>query len=91
LRDAVALDVTTAYYEYKKQAETVTVAEKTAAAAEEEFAIVQELYALGGASTLELTDAQARFVEAQNSFVEAKYDFLLADFDLKRALGESAY
>jgi outer membrane protein len=91
LRDAVMLDVTKAYYEYEKQAETVTVAEKTAAAAEEEFTIVQELYALGGASALELTDAQARFVEAQNSFVEAKYDFLLADFDLKRALGEPAY
>ncbi|HUV85491.1 MAG TPA: TolC family protein [bacterium] len=91
LRDAVALDVTTAYYEYKKQAETVTVAEKTAAAAEEEFTIVQELYALGGASTLELTDAQARFVEAQNAFVEAKYDFLIADFDLKRALGQLKY
>jgi outer membrane protein TolC len=91
LRDAVTLDVTKAYYEYKKQAETVTVAEKTAAAAEEEFTIVQELYALGGASTLELTDAQARFVEAQNSFVEAKYDFLIADFDLKRALGRLEY
>lgn len=91
LRDAVTLDVTKAYYEYKKQAETVTVAEKTAAAAEEEFTIVQELYTLGGASTLELTDAQARFVEAQNSFVEAKYDFLIADFDLKRALGRLEY
>jgi outer membrane protein len=91
LRDAVALDVTKAYYEYKKQAETVAVAEKTAAAAEEEFTIVQELYALGGASTLELTDAQARFVEAQNSFVEAKYDFIIADFDLKRALGRMEY
>lgn len=91
LRDAVTLDVTKAYYEYKKQAETVTVADKTAAAAEEEFTIVQELYALGGASTLELTDAQARFVEAQNSFVEAKYDFLIADFDLKRALGRLEY
>ena len=91
LRDAVALDVTTAYYEYKKQAETIGVAEETAAAAEEEFTIVGELYALGGASTLELTDAQARFVEAQNSFVEAKYNFLIADFDLKRALGRLEY
>ncbi len=91
LRDAVALDVTTAYYEYKKQAETIGVAEETAAAAEEEFTIVGELYTLGGASTLELTDAQARFVEAQNSFVEAKYNFLIADFDLKRALGRLEY
>ena len=91
LRDAVALDVTTACYEYKKQAETIGVAEETAAAAEEEFTIVQELYTLGGASTLELTDAQARFVEAQNSFVEAKYNFLIADFDLKRALGRLEY
>ena len=91
LRDAVALDVTTAYYEYKKQAETIGVAEETAAAAEDEFTIVQELYTLGGASTLELTDAQARFVEAQNSFVEAKYNFLIADFDLKRALGRLEY
>jgi len=64
------------------------VAEETAAAAEEEFSIVQELYALGGASTLELTDAQARFVEAQNSLVVAKYDLLIADYDLRRALGE---
>ena len=91
LRDAVALDVTRAYYEYRKQAETVVVAEETAAAAEEEFAIVQELYALGGASTLELTDAQARFVEAGNALVEAKYDFLIADFDLQRSLGELEY
>ena len=91
LHDAVALDVTKAYYEYKKQAETVTVAKETAAAAEEEFAIVQELYAVGGASTLELTDAQARFVEAQNSLVETKYNFLIADFDLKRSLGTLEY
>jgi outer membrane protein TolC len=91
LHDAVALDVTRAYYEYEKLAETVTVAESTAAAAEEEFAIVQELYALGGASTLELTDAQARFVEARNSLVEARYDFLLADYELRRALGELEY
>lgn len=90
-RDVVALDVTHAYYEYKKQSETVTVAERTAAAAEEEFAIVQELYTLGGASMLELTDAQARFVEAQNSHVEAKYDFLIADYDLRRGLGELDY
>ncbi len=91
LRDVVALDVTHAYYEYKKQSETVTVAERTAAAAEEEFAIVQELYTMGGASMLELTDAQARFVEAQNSHVEAKYDFLIADYDLRRGLGELDY
>jgi outer membrane protein len=91
LRDAVALDVTQAYYEYKKQSETVTVAEETAGAAEEEFSIVQELYALGGASTLELTDAQARFVEAQNSLVAARYDFVIADYDLRRALGELDY
>jgi len=87
----VALDVTNAYYEYKRQAETVAVAEETAAAAEEEFSIVQELYALGGASTLELTDAQARFVDAGNSLVRAKYDLLIADFDLRRALGDLPY
>ncbi|UCH77290.1 MAG: TolC family protein [Candidatus Coatesbacteria bacterium] len=91
LRDVVALDVTNVYYEYKRQAETVTVATETAAAAEEEFAIVQELYALGGASTLELTGAQARFVDAGNSLVEAKYDMLIADFDLHRALGDLPY
>jgi outer membrane protein len=91
IRDAVALDVARAYYEYKKQAETVSVAEETAAAAEEEFAIVQELYELGGASTLELTDAQARFVEAQNSLIGARYDLVIADFDLRRALGELEY
>jgi outer membrane protein len=91
IRDAVALDVAQAYYEYKKQAETVSVAEETAAAAEEEFSIVQELYGLGGASTLELTDAQARFVEAQNSLIGARYDLVIADFDLRRALGELEY
>jgi len=91
IRDAVSLDIAHAYYEYKKQSETVTVAGETAAAAVEEFSIVQELYALGGASTLELTDAQARFVEAQNSLVEARYDFVIADYDLKRAMGELDY
>jgi len=88
LRDTVALDVTQAYYEYRKQAETVSVAEETAAAAEEQFNLQQQLYAMGGASMLELADAQARYVDANNSYINAKYDFLIADYDLKRALGE---
>lgn len=87
LRDTVALDVTQAYYEYRKQAETVNVAEETAAAAEEEFNIQQRLYALGGASMLELTNAQAHYVEANNAYINARYDFLVAAYDLKRALG----
>ncbi len=91
IRDVVALDITDAYYEYKKQAETVAVAKETAAAAEEEFAIVQQLFELGGASALELTDAQARYIQAQNAYVEAKYDLLAADFELKRALGKLEY
>jgi outer membrane protein TolC len=88
LDDTVALDVTNAYYEYKKQAETMVVAEETAEAASEEFRLMQELFALGGASTLELTDAQARGVAAFNSLVDARYDFRIAEYDLKRALGE---
>jgi outer membrane protein len=91
LNDAVALDVTNVYYEYKKQAETVSVAGETAEMAEEEFAAVQQLYELGGASTLELTDAQALYVQARNSYVEARYDFLAADYELSRALGELEY
>jgi len=87
LRDTVALDVTNAYYEYRRQAETLAVAKETAAAADEEFRLVNELYALGGASALELGDAQARNVEASNAYVNAKYDFLAADYDLRRALG----
>ncbi|MGD8718703.1 MAG: TolC family protein [Candidatus Zixiibacteriota bacterium] len=88
LDDTVALDVTQAYYEYKKQAETVVVAKETADAAREELLLVQELFALGGASTLELTDAQALGVGALNSLVDAEYDFRVAEYDLKRALGE---
>jgi outer membrane protein TolC len=88
IRDTVALDITQAYYEYRKQREMVTVAEETAAAADEEFKLQQQLYDMGGASMLELSDAQARYVEAQNTYIEAQYDFHIADYNLRRALGE---
>jgi outer membrane protein len=88
LEETVEMDVTTAYYEYEKQAETVIVARETAEAADEEFEIVNRLYELGGASALELTDAQALYVQAQNAYVEALYDFYVADIKLKKAMGD---
>jgi outer membrane protein len=88
LEETVEMDVTTAYYEYEKQAETVVVARETAEAADEEFEIVNRLYELDGASALELTDAQALYVQAQNAYIEALYDFYLADIKLKKAMGD---
>ncbi|UCE26606.1 MAG: TolC family protein [Candidatus Coatesbacteria bacterium] len=88
LEETVEMDVTTAYYEYEKQAETVVVARETAEAADEEFEIVNRLYELDGASALELTDAQALYVQAQNAYIEALYDFYLADIKLKKATGD---
>lgn len=91
IRDTVALDIATAYYEYLRLAELLKVAEETAAAAKEELTLVTESYALGGASALELAEAQNRYVEAANAAVEAKCDFIVADYELRRATGELRY
>jgi outer membrane protein len=87
-RQSLEIELTDAYYEYKKQAEKVIVAEDTYESAKEDFDIVKRLYELGGASAVELSDGQALYVNAANSYFNALYDYKTAQIKWKKAVGE---
>ncbi|MCP4230525.1 MAG: TolC family protein [bacterium] len=82
------IELTDAYYEFKKQAEKVIVSKDTYESAQEEHGIVTRLYELGGASAVELSDGQALYVTAANSYFNALYDYKIAQIKWKKAVGE---
>jgi len=55
--------------------------------ATEDFEIVNRLYELGGASSVELTDAQALYVSAASSYYSTLYDYKIAVITWEKALG----
>jgi outer membrane protein TolC len=86
-RQSLETEVTNAYYEYKKLSEQITVAEDTLESATEDFEIVNRMYELGGASAVDLTDAQAMYVTAASNYYNTLYDYKIAVVKWEKALG----
>ncbi|UCD16755.1 MAG: TolC family protein, partial [Candidatus Zixiibacteriota bacterium] len=76
-----------AYLEMTRTRQALDVAQETVAAAEEDFALIQEKYNLGAATILEILKSQESLVQAQNESVEAKFDYNLSVANLEKAMG----
>lgn len=56
--------------------------------AKEALELAKARYELGGISSLQLFDAESRYLEAELSWVSALYDYLIAKEKLNSAVGE---
>jgi outer membrane protein len=82
------LQVHTAYLNFQKsekRLELTTAARQSAAAA---LKLVERSYELGGATILELEDAQATALSAEVDYINAKYEGLVNWATLKQQMGE---
>jgi outer membrane protein len=55
--------------------------------AEENLDLVQSRYAIGKASSVELTDAQVALATARGNKIQSEYEYRISDAQLKRAVG----
>lgn len=68
--------------------ETIPINEEVLTSAEEDLKLVQEQYALGSVTILEVLDAQLSVTQARSSLVSAKYNAQISSAALDALLGE---
>lgn len=76
VRHRVALQVRQAYLDYLTNQKRLDVTETQERAAGQALEAAQERYNVGAGTLVELTQAQAQYVEAASNRVQARYDFL---------------
>mgnify|MGYP006284682751 CR=1 FL=1 len=89
LLQSVELEVWNAYSELLRADEAIVAAEQFLDSARESVESVEQAYAAGKATILELTDAQTVFVRAANRKVTARLGRHLAVARLERAVGRA--
>jgi outer membrane protein len=67
--------------------ERTNVARKAQQEADEVLGSVTRRYEMGGASNVDLIDAQTAYTAARTDFITAQYDYLIAEVQLARARG----
>jgi outer membrane protein len=84
----VSLQVKEAYLGVQQAQETVGLTNDKLQSAKEDLDLVQEKYALGAASILDLLDAEVSYKQAQSDQVQALYDYNLAVAQFEQAIGK---
>lgn len=83
----VIQDVTQAYSDYVAVTEQLESTERALQAAEKAYETEQERYKVGAGTLIELTQAQAQFVEAESNRVQATYNFVFQEKLINYYLG----
>ena len=76
MRHTVALQVRQAYLDYLTNEKRLQVTQTQERAAGQALEAAQERYNVGAGTLVELTQAQAQYVEAASGRVQARYDFM---------------
>ncbi len=76
MQQEVALQVRQAYLDYLTNQKRLEVTEKQVAAAEQALEAERERYNVGAATLVELSQAQATYVQAASNQAQARYDFI---------------
>jgi len=87
-RMQVIQDVTQAYSDYVAVTEQLKSTERALTAAEKAYETEQERYRVGAGTLLELTQAQAQFVEAQSNWIQARYNFIFQEKLINYYIGD---
>lgn len=89
----VIQEVTQAYNDYSSYQKQLSASEKSLKASERAFETQQERYNVGSSTLIELSQAQANYVEAQSSYTQAMYNLIfqekLLDYFLGKLSGDS--
>jgi len=84
---ALNADVTAAYLTLQTARQTVALQEQNAAKAKEELKFVQDQYAVGLATFVDLTTSRAAYAQAETDRINAVYNFHKAFAALESAVG----
>ncbi|MDZ7719241.1 MAG: TolC family protein [Balneolaceae bacterium] len=84
----VIQEVTQAYNDYSSYVQEFNAAEKSLTASEKAFETQQERYNVGASTLIELSQAQANFVEAQSNYTQARYNLIFQEKLLNYYLGQ---
>ena len=84
----VSLQVKQAFIGVQQAQETIGLTNDKLQSAKEDLDLVQEKYALGAASILDLLDAEVSYKQAQSDQVQALYDYNLAVALFEQAMGK---
>jgi outer membrane protein TolC len=87
-RSVLNLNVITAYKEYELQKKALTLEEENILLAKENVDIVFQVYKLGGATLVQLREAQNSLELAHFRLIGARYQTKLAEIELLRLKGE---
>jgi outer membrane protein len=89
----VIQEVTQAYNDYTSYIKQLQASEKSRRASERAFETQQERYNVGSSTLIELSQAQASYVEAQSNYTQAMYNLIfqekLLDYYLGKLSGDS--
>jgi outer membrane protein len=87
-KNDVAYLVKQAFIGVQQAQETIGLTNDKLQSAKEDLDLVQEKYALGAASILDLLDAEVSYKQAQSDQVQALYDYNLAVAQFEQAIGK---
>ncbi|MFH1335847.1 MAG: TolC family protein [Candidatus Zixiibacteriota bacterium] len=87
-KNDVAYQVKLSFIGVQQAQETIGLTNDKLQSAKEDLDLVQEKYALGAASILELLDAEVSYKQAQSDQVQALYDYNLAVAQFEQAMGK---
>lgn len=87
LKNNMAVQLEFALELLKNYSEMIPINEEVLVSAEEDLKLVQEQYALGSVTILEVLDAQLSVIQAKSSLVSTKYDAQIQAAGLKALLG----
>lgn len=84
----VIQEVTQAYNDYSSYLQEFKAAEKSLIASEKAFETQQERYNVGASTLIELSQAQASYVEAQSNYTQSRYNLIFQEKLLNYYLGQ---
>ncbi len=80
--------MTQAYNDYSSYLQEFNAAEKSLIASEKAFETQQERYNVGASTLIELSQAQASYVEAQSNYTQSRYNLIFQEKLLDYYLGQ---
>ncbi len=86
--DAVYLDVTQSYLNFKQAKDKIGVAETTVKDAEESYRISDQKFKVGLVTNTDLMDSEVALLQAKLSYSQALTDLEIARINLEKATGE---
>lgn len=84
----VIQEVTQAYNDYSSYLQEFAAAEKSLIASERAFETQQQRYNVGASTLIELSQAQASYVEAQSNYTQSRYNLIFQEKLLDYYLGQ---